>query len=308
MAPMFQIVTRASTPYRLPLLGGGLLLVLLLLPIPGSGRIRNCTLDLAHGPAFAILTWIILRAAKRSAATAPSAVLAFAAFACSVGVEWLQSLVGRQASLHDVIANGFGVAAGWLLGRGRSPLQFKMVGVAAALLVLGAWDPLLELTDVAWQWWQRPQLASLETALEMRRFQSLDASIERVKGTATDGEYSLEVRLRPAIYPNVMFRWPWRDWRGYHQLEFDVHVNDQQPLELVLKVQDRLHNEEHEDRFHQRLWLQPGWNHVKTSLEEIQQAPAGRKMDMSDIALLQLFAVKLKVPRVFHVNAFRLSR
>jgi hypothetical protein len=78
---------------------------------------------------------------------------------------------------------------------------------------------------------------------------------------------------------------------------------------LVCKVADREHRERghrYLDRFNRPLQVSPGWNRFSIPLEEIQAAPKGREMDLSEVVTLQWFAVGLQAPRMIYLDRVEL--
>jgi hypothetical protein len=60
---------------------------------------------------------------------------------------------------------------------------------------------------------------------------------------------------------------------------------------LTLRIHDRLHNWEYEDRFNRQLVIAPSTRKiVGIPLQDIEVAPARRRMDMAAITSVMLFA------------------
>lgn len=87
---------------------------------------------------------------------------------------------------------------------------------------------------------------------------------------------------------------PYPDWTGYQRLRLVAQSEFDRPIDLVLRVHDRRHNQEYSDRFNRTLTFQPGINEFTIPLAEIRSAPVSREMDLSAIRRLSLFAVAPK--------------
>jgi len=79
------------------------------------------------------------------------------------------------------------------------------------------------------------------------------------------------------------------------------------PIELVLRIHDRRHNEDYADRFNRSLTFQPGINAFRIPLDEIRAAPAGREMDLSAIERLSVFAVAPEAQLSLYLLELRLE-
>ena len=83
-----------------------------------------------------------------------------------------------------------------------------------------------------------------------------------------------------------------------------------EPLALTLRINDVAHDRsEHayNDRYNTRLILEPGFNTFTRNLADIENAPADRTMDMSQIRRMGLFAVRLPEPRTVYLSDLRLD-
>lgn len=153
-----------------------------------------------------------------------------------------------------------------------------------------------------------PVLSSFESPFEISRWICKEGSMKRTSLHATDGAYSLQVKLPPGIYPGITLDYMMNDWRGYNRLSFDVFIDGSAPLDLSMRINDRKHNDEFIDRYNKRFLLRPGPNHISIGLDAVRTAPRGRKMDMSDITVLCIFSYKLKEPRTAYFDNFRLEK
>ncbi|HYW80513.1 MAG TPA: VanZ family protein [Thermoguttaceae bacterium] len=285
------------------------MVALLLMPMPDGGRRWTALCDFAHAPVFAIFSGLLMgglvRWRKRNTA-ALAMMLWLGVTGFGLLTEVLQGLVGRHPSWHDVRADALGAAVGicWVIGRSadatRRRVAFSIAG--GCLLLFAAVTPLLTLTDVHRQETQMPMLSSFERSLEMSRWSKADARIRPMPMHATDGLWSLRVALRPAIYPGATMEYPYPDWSVYEALEMDIFLEGADPLDLTVKIEDALHNDEPYDRFEQRVRLLPGMQRVRIALRDVAAAPRDRKMDLRRISRLQFFAIRLNSPRTFFLD------
>jgi len=184
----------------------------------------------------------------------------------------------------------------------------KVFRLAALMLTLVMLYPLARASVDTWNRIHAfPNLGSFETSLEIDRWRNIESEISRAKAHTTEGTYSLEVLLLPGVYPGISLNDPTRDWRGYRSLAFEAYLEGSAPLSLVLRVNDRDHNNEYSDRFNRRILLNPGENRISVNLEDIMQAPRGRRMDMSSIVNVCLFSYRLSRTCTVYFDNFRLE-
>lgn len=291
------------------------LVTLLLVPLPESGRQTKALLDLLHAPAFAVLAlfgWIVISRRLHGSRIAAAAVVWATAAGLGCASELVQSLVGRNSSWQDALANLLGATAGviWGFSRTRSGIiaRGRLWATVGALIIFASLRPLLTIVDDALQHWQMPMLASFEQPLELSRWTTRDCAVRRVSQHATDGTHSLRIQLQHGTYPGAALRWPVRDWSDFDELSFDVFVEGDPALELIVKVQDDLHDGRAEDRFQRRLQLPPGSTRVHVALADIADAPQDRKLELDRVTLLQFFTIRPKHPRTLYLDNVHLRR
>lgn len=265
--------------------------------MPASPLILGVLNNAAHAPVFAALAIVIHRLLERSPGPVSPWRLA-AAFALTVAVgalvELIQPLIGRGAEVEDLLNDAFGAIAGLALVVFISTRRRLALLAAVAALV----PPFWPVAD-----------ASIAYALRAQSFPTLlggnpwpDRYFIHDRGVETsrtalppqwqiDGDPgSLLVRVTGTRWPGVTHREPSRDWRGYSRLMIDITNPGDRPLALTLRVHDRAHDNRASDRFNRNLLLGPSQRQViAMPLDEIEQAPAARRMDLSRIAGIILF-------------------
>jgi VanZ family protein len=251
-----------------------------------SGRI-----DLSHPRRWLLLTVIVV--------------------AISVVVELIQSQVGRSASWHDGLRNltGTWLAIFWL----QAPTATVWLGRIATALLLSMELGMVGGTIAAQQRMaaQLPLLSGMESSWDLERWQGIAGEeLARSEDYATEGNYALIARLTTSEFSGISLTKMPNDWRAYNELSFDLY----NPQDHELQITVRIHDADHEvsearwrfaDRFNQRLMAEPGWNRYRISLKEVEQAPEGRKMDLSLIKELRLFAAGLEEVKVIYADNFR---
>lgn len=290
-------------------------IVLLLVPLPRLGRAGEALTNLLHAPLFAGLTLVFLATCSRLEFSRATAAIAAVVAALLLGgiTEFAQTLVERQAEWLDMAANACGIAAAlfWFESRRSSRRAARAAGIllALTLLIVPGWRPAEVLLDAAVQPRELPLLATFETNHEMTRWAGYEAKIRRTREYATQGDWSLRVDLEPGQYPSAAMRWPIPDWSAYDCLSFDIAAAaGSPPLDVIVKVQDALHDGDYKDRFHQTVQLQPGQQqHVEVDLSDVAAAPATRLLDLRRVSLLQFFVVRPGADSKFYLDNIRLG-
>jgi hypothetical protein len=150
----------------------GLLLISLFVPVPGRflSPWVGCLEDLVHVPLFGLLAWLIWRVAKVSSLSAGGLALGLA-----IIVEPIQSLVGRSASLGDVLRGACGIAiflcwraaATLPTPRARMLVRLASVTLGAGLPMAAAWPTL---SDAVAAWRAFPVLADFSSSWQSYRW------------------------------------------------------------------------------------------------------------------------------------------
>jgi len=188
-------------------------------------------------------------------------------------------------------------------GRRRLSLRIAL-GLVCALATTPIWLAVAE-----WRGMVRafPLIASFEDKTELRRWQTIDATLALSGKHATSGKGSAEVRLMPGTYPGVNSDYFYGDWRGYRSLAFDVYLTGATPLDLSLRIDDVHHNQEHSDRYNHTFTLAPGPNQIRIPLADVATAPISRPMVMAAVTEICLFAYRLETPRTIYIDNIRLQ-
>jgi hypothetical protein len=125
--------------------------------------------------------------------------------------------------------------------------------------------------------------------------------------TSATGPRMARLTLHPAQYPGVTIVEPSPDWAAFDTLTFAVYSREPEPVDLVLRVHDKLHNQTLSDRFNQRLTVKRGENRFRIPLVAIQNAPVDRGMELSQMAGLILFATDIVDPVDLYLDNMRLE-
>jgi hypothetical protein len=283
-------------------------------PTPTSSPIYPAAWNLGHIFLFALVAiWSRLSLSSLQSKPNPIKFVVFSGIVLilGMGIEWAQYGLDRHPDWHDIGRNQLGASLGWLSLSGRTRKNLTLVG----LLVLVLIGEVFLIGQVVWNDWklqnQLPLICALEEEADTKHWAG---AVSLSRQNAAQGTASLEVQLSTDKYSGTQISRIPRDWRGYEWLAFDILIpdgeEDQDRLSLTLVVYDKIHYEDgyrYDNRFNTHLSVNPGWNHIRISLEEIKNAPANRQMDMTNMFHIGLFTSELKSPRVVYLDYFRLE-
>lgn len=234
--------------------------------------------------------------------------------AAGVVIELVQQVLGgRSVDGWDICRNLLGCLAAFTV-TGSLPLGSRgyllLSAIVVVLLCAAVWPLYPALSDERTARRQFPLLADFETPFEQNRWHDI-RQLQRQENIVRRGRYGLRVQLSTATYSGTsLFYFP-HDWRGFRQLHFSVYNPEDEALFLHCRIHDGLH-EQHgmrfDDRFHKRFTLDPGWNDLSVSLQEVRTAPATRLMDMAQVEGFGLFVIRQPRARVLYIDSIYLSR
>lgn len=285
--------------------GIALVALVLFARLPATPKFLAVVNDAAHAPVFALLSLQIL--ALLSGLPEPwKTPLAFSlTIVVGIVVEWIQGLIGRDASFADVVTDALGALcalglfAWWqahTIRDARSSWKGR-TGLVVALVAAGA--VALPVAEAASAYARRasafPVILRFETQLDVyfvstQGVRAEQRSLPRPWGRDDDPR-SLRLRVTGGEFPGLALVEPQADWRGYRLLHLDITNPDDEPLSVTLRVHDQSHNNRLTDRFNRTFVLAGRTREVMSvPLADVEAAPEGRKLDLSRIASLIVFA------------------
>lgn len=288
----------------------------MLIPLPRGNWFIIALLNMAHAPAFALLSFFVMWFARGRVSWWLAACLTvLVAASLGAGTEWLQTFVGREVSWEDFQADLVGGVIGVLLNipqavvTGRRWLAWICVtGVSCVLVASVSQYSLSILLDMALRDPDPALLGSFETRWELSRWYGESVRCRPTTDFVTHGEQGLHIQFSPEPqYASFRLARMARDWTPYRSLVLDIYLPGETAAELHIKVHDEAHNDEPEDRFNGTLRLRPGGHRYTINLSDIAAAPQGRPMDMQRVKTLTLFTANLQAPLNIVLDHIRLQ-
>ncbi len=308
-----------------------LLIMLLLLffgELPGNSLFWRELQNSAHTPVFALIAAItisILQTRSIFLARKPFK-LYITAFAISlltgVGIELLQLLMHREASVVDIMRDLAGIIVGLGLYASVDPefrryslMSGKRLRTGVVMLCCCVFiASMLPLAYLSAAYMQRK--AAFPVVFELssnwiRPFLRLNnATIKPPEDNEirVDGENRLSrIDLKRGAYPGISIIETAPDWSAYKTLKIVVHSKLTQPFELVLRIHDNKHDYTYDDRFNKAMTINKGSNYFYIPLEDIKNSPANREMNMTQIREMTIFSTQSFDELYFYLGAARLE-
>ena len=255
--------------------------VLLFAPVHTGNLWWREAINCGHTVLFVFLSFVIYSQVKARAHD--SNVLIIYLYVLVIGlllgivIEVLQTLVQREASLNDLYGNFLGIMTGLCLLAVFTLKNIHHQKIIALLLILGSAGFLLvgmtPLMRLSWHYVERANAFPVIVDFNSNWSTSF---IHYDKGK----------------YPGVSVIEPEPDWSDYRMLHFSVHSVNEGDINLTLRVHDKMHNQEHSDRFNTKLLIRPGFNGFQIPLNAIRHGPLDRELDLKSIAGIILFSSK----------------
>lgn len=123
---------------------------------------------------------------------------------------------------------------------------------------------------------------------------------------ATSGSHSLRCDFGDVLYPSLTFHDFPTDMSRFGSITMDLFNENDEPLHLVVRVDDEESGEALENRYNGSFMLDPGPNRVMIPIESVRGGPAKRSLDLSHITRFFVFLVHAPTPVTFYVDSIEL--
>jgi len=289
-----------------------LLMLVQYLQPPNQSLAWVALFDAGHAPVFGAISLAVLRALTTSPLAKRHNRQSVYVLALGLSVvlgalsEWLQVAAHRNRDPWDLLHNAFGAGAFLLFAATLDPQTIFRSNASSRsrTLLRGAALILLALTfipgaQIGYAYAQRatafPLLCDFKGTWEKQFLGSNHAQLEliSVSSAKEKGEApAWRIRFEPAHFSAFKLFEPYPDWTGYQRLLLVLRSRMADPIDLVLRIHDRQHDDRPADRFKRDLAVLPGINEFSIPLADIRQAPQDREMNMAAIARLNLYVVE----------------
>lgn len=298
------------------LLGG--LWLLLGVELPGDSRIVYETQNAGHVLLFSIITFFLIFGLHRFRFKS-SLFLAIVcglmlAFLFGAGTEYIQPKFGRDSSWDDLFKDVQGIAAGlffyfaFIFSKWKRYL-FSIVAIAIVFYGLStvfALSYAKHKRDANF-----PMLGDFESAIESRFFEKTYSGVFDLVAAPPEwsSNHSIVARLDyyPGSWPGVRAFDLRGNWGQYQYFKFQMFNPHSESVQVVLRIHDLKHNNEHDDRFNQTFTVEPGEREISVPISKIENTRSGRKLDMQKIRVMMLYMAKPNTTYTLYFDNFRLE-
>lgn len=274
--------------------------------------------DLGHILFFSILSYLILLSwSQNERMSFPLQAFFILIIALVLGslIEIVQSGSRRSSDVLDVIRNVIGCMVTFSF---FTPTEktipkkfFRAFQAITIVLVIAAFFPSIKsISDEIVALRQFPVLSDFETPFEIDRWAG-NAALSIDDDIHFHGKSSLKVALKTSNYSGAGLRYFPSDWSNYDYLHLNVFNPTNEPLKITCRINDRRHTDgvqTYDDRFNRSQVLMKGWNQIVIPLEDVENAPKSRKLDLRRVQLLGVFVYRLPRPRVIYIDDVRLAK
>ncbi len=230
-------------------------------------------------------------------------------------VEFFQYGLDRTPDIGDIFRDMIGalLAMFFLLPMRQSiPKHWLLIiKIVIVFLVATQFYPItIALIDEQQARKSFPILSDFQTPFQIHRWRKIASRCMQDTPNGP-GNHALRVDLTTAQYSGTSLKYFPNNWKGYDYLQYRVFNPDKESIKLTCRIHDKIHAkgpQPYQDRFNRAYTLTHGWHTITISLKDLQQAPATRQMDLTQIRGVGIFAVRLPHPRTIYIDDLKLSQ
>ena len=286
-------------------------------------RFAHALQKLAHPVVFGAIALLFLTLPRRETPRRFGAyVMAFVfTVLCGAGTEVAQAFVARDPSLLDVLRDALGAGtalAGFATlvpgadARGRGTWRTMGGLLAFAGFAIMAAPISISLAAYAHRDLHYPALLEACSPLDRYFLSAKGAEVTVVPSpqpTTSPCGSALRVEFGTAPYAGISVDEPYPDWRTARTMVLDLRNPGESDLSLVVRVHDRAHIYQFQDRFNREFTLRARERlEIAIPIAEIEHAPAARLMDLEQIAGVMVFRDRGNMAGSFEVERILLRR
>jgi VanZ family protein len=293
-------------------------LTALLVPLPFRNRAWEEIADLLHIPAFGMINYLALTIVTYhfpSRWRVPLLVTG-AVIALGAGIEVMQGILSRNASLGDVLRNALGASAALLIHQSMRleyprRLGWSLRSFAALFIAAGVLPPGLALLDMYAQHRQFPVIASFNSRAELQRWYIGSAQVNVRLLPWPGGRSTARVTFLPGEYPAVRLMHMHRDWTQHEALVTELTHSPESKSERVL-VQVRISKQKihpiPKRSFAKVFEIQRGESvEIRIPLDDVRRGPAEGELPLDWIGSVEFTALQLSEPATVEISPILLE-
>lgn len=156
-----------------------------------------------------------------------------------------------------------------------------------------------------------PVIAKFDNLWELTfmRFSNLTLEIENlpIENISDPINKAGKMTFYPADFSEFKIIEPIPDWQAYKQLAIEFYSTLATQLELHIKIEDKSHNGDFNDRFNQRFFIDSGYNKIAIPIVQIEKGPEFRLIDLEKINSIALFTIGTQERFSIFINSIYLE-
>ena len=273
--------------------------------------------DIGHIVFFSALSTLILldlSTLKKMSFLRQCVAIVLMTIILGILIELIQAGTKRTVDILDIIRNLIGtfVAISFLAPANKTvPKSYlRTLQVLTIFMAILAVLPFAKAAaDELLAQMQFPVLSDFETPFEIDRW-SGSAKLSIDDEIHFHGKSSLKVVLKTSNYSGASLKYFPGNWVNYKHLHLNIFNPLNEPLKIKCRIHDRRHaegNQAYNDRFNKSLVLLKGWNQIVIPLEQVENAPKTRKLDLRRVQQLSVYVYRLPHPRVIYIDKISLT-
>lgn len=238
-------------------------------------------------------------------------LLTFLVTVClGTAIELAQSFVSRDLDYWDIYRNllGWAVAScAYLFWQQKKKLAIRFFLLTCLCIIVEQKDVYRAGIIYIDQQDRFPVLANFTNPHEImlwETFNQADVSITSLDESTKRYVHAVFSPFKG--YSSVTFGHFQKDWRNYHYLAIDILTLKSLTVPLCVKVTDKKHDDLGQpsgDRFDRCYDVKAGEQRIEISLQELEQTPNSRLMDLADMNKISLFVGNTdKINQIYIAN------
>ena len=247
----------------------------------------------------------------------------FISLALGVLTEILQIPGARDADPFDVLRDMVGILVFlsiWMVvDRKPDRLPKALIGIkrwlisgSLALLVIILIPSLVKAYSAIYKLNEFPVICDFDSTWDQYFLKARNLTFKRTKLPSDMIHFSDSVvgLIAPVKgeYPSLIFSNVKTDWTGFDTLSFTVYSDIEQNIPLIIRINDKKHNNNYDDRYNQQLIVEKGVNKYHILLTDVENAPRSRKMDMKNVKSIVVFFGNYEKSWVLYLDDFKLHK
>ncbi len=276
-------------------------------------------LNISHLPAFFLFTLALFHSLPKHYKKIRYPFVFITSLILAITIEWIQSFIGRDASLKDIVLDLIGITTAlggiFLWQKADRPIIRSCYTLfVTAILIFFCYPLAIQGYSIYWQQQQFPMLGDFENKMELYLWkpQGKDSNnptnIELVTSNATHGNQALRV-ITGGDWGGINLLSYDLDWSNYKYFALDIFNPTSEAFRFFIRIDDsdKRALESYKHRFNHLQMINPGMNRIKIPIHTIVIRPQSRNLNIKSIRRVILHMEENAPSRIFYIDNIRLK-